>query len=84
MPPKKPKVTRGTASQKQRQHIDSLATAGSPPKVSRRTKKSPSKKKASFESPKVKEITPPVVTETKQAKSSEDEKSSSDDNSTED
>ena len=60
MPPKPTKVTRGSASQKQRQYIDSLATATSPPKV-RKTKKSP-KKQASFKSPEVTKITPQVVT----------------------
>ena len=77
--PKKSKVTRSSASLKQRQVIDSLASATSPPKV-RKTKKS--RKQASLESPEVKGITPQVVTVTKQVKSSEDEKSSSDGNST--
>ena len=81
MPPKKPKViTRSRASQKQRYVIDSLASVTSPPKV-RKAKKS-TEKKASLELPEVKIITPQVVTVTKQAKLSEDEKSSSDDKST--
>ena len=72
MPPKTPKkVTRSSAS-RQQLHIESLGTVGfeSPPKISRRTKKS-TKKKASLESPKDKGIIPQVVTVTKEAKTSE-------------
>ena len=81
MPPKKSKVTkRSRASQKQRQAIDSPAFITSPPKASK-TKKL-IEKQASLESPEVKGITAQVVMATKQAKSSADNKSSSDDNST--
>ena len=77
MPPKKPKITRSTASKKQRQEIDSLASVSSPPK-SIKSKKSP-KKQASLKSPKCKKgIIAQAVLETKQAKSSKDEKSSDD------
>ena len=69
MPPKK--VTRSSASKKQRQEI-SIASGSSPPKGTR-TKKS-------LQSPAVTGITPKVVTVTKQAKSSEE--SSNDSNST--
>ena len=72
MPPKNPKVTRSSASRRQQQEINSLASGSSPPKVTR-TKKS-------IESPEVTGITPQVLTATKQAKSSEE--SSSDNNST--
>ena len=82
MPLKTSKVTRSSASKKQRQAIDSLATVTSPPKASK-TKKS-TKKQASFELPEDKGITPQIVTVTKQAKTSEDKNSSSNDNSTED
>ena len=78
MPPKKPKVTRSSASQRQQQEIDSLAFVSSPPKV-RKTKKS-TEEQASLESPEVTGITPQVVTVTKQAKSSEE--SSTNGNST--
>ena len=67
MPSKKTTVTRGSASQKQRAYIESLAQSSSPPKV-RKPKKSD--KSASFELPEVTKTTPPVVTATKQAKSS--------------
>ena len=80
MPPKPTKVTRGSASQKQGQCIDSLATAPSPPKV-RKTKKSP-KKQASFESPEVMKITPQVVTLLKKNQVSSSDESSNDGNST--
>ena len=82
MPPKEPKVTRSSASQKQRQAIHSLASVSSSPKASK-TKKS-TEKQASLESPEVKGVTPQVVTVAKQAKSSEDEKSNTNDNSTRD
>ena len=72
MPPKTLKVTRSSASKKQRQAIDSIASGFSPPKGTR-TKKS-------IKSPEVTGITPQVVTVTKQAKSSEE--SSNDGNST--
>ena len=68
MPPKKSKITRSSASQKQRQVIDSLASITSPPKASK-TKKSP-KKQAPLESPEEKGIIAQVVTDTKKAKSS--------------
>ena len=70
MPPKWSKVTRSSASQKQRQEIHSIATASSPSKTYR-TKKSRNKQ-ASFKSPAVTGITPQVVTVTKQAKSNEE------------
>ena len=66
MLPKKSKVTRSTASQKQRQAIDSLAFITSPPKASK-TKKS-TKKQASLELSEVKGIIAQVVTETKHAR----------------
>ena len=67
MPPKKLKITRSTASKKQRKEIDSLASLSSPPKSSK-SKKSP-KKQASLESPeREKGIIAQAVTETKQAK----------------
>ena len=77
MPPKEPKksVTRSSASQKQRKEILSAATA-SPPTKSQRNKRS-RKKQTSFESPEATKPAPQVVTETKQAKSS----NSSSDNS---
>ena len=74
MPPNTSKVTRSSASKKQRQTIDSLAIGSSPPKGTR-TKKS-------IELPEVTGITHQVVTVTKQAKSSEE--TSNDDNSTRD
>ena len=80
MPPKTSKVTRSSANQKQRQAIDSLATATSPPKVFK-TKKSP-KKQASFESPEVTKITFQAVTLTKKKQASSSEESSNDGNST--
>ena len=79
MPPKPKKVTRGSASQKQRQYIKSLAKATSPPKV-RKPKKSP-EKQALFESPEVAKITPQVVTVPKKKSESSSEESSNDDNS---
>ena len=69
MPPKK--VTRSSASKKQRQEI-SIASGSSPPKGTR--------PKKSLQSPAVTGITPQVVTVTKRAKSGEE--SSSDGNST--
>ena len=68
---KNPKVTRSSASRKQQQEIDSIASGSSPPKV-KRTKKST--KQASLKSPEVTGITSQVVTlpKTKQAKSSKE------------
>ena len=66
MPLKKPKITRSTASKKQRQEIDSLASISSPPKSSK-SKKSP-KKQALLESlERKKEIIAQAVTDIKQA-----------------
>ena len=73
MPLKKLKVTRSTASEKQCQVIDFLASVTSPPKASK-TMKSP-KKKASLKLPEEKGIISQVVTDTKQAKSSSDDNS---------
>ena len=71
MPPKKLKVTRSIASKKQRQVIDSLASVTSPPKSSK-TKKSP-KKQASLELlEREKGIIVQAVTETKQARSKDE------------
>ena len=79
MSPKKLKVTRSAASQKQRQVIDSLASITSPPKASTsKTKKSP-KKQASLELSEVKGIIAQVVTETKQGRS-DDENSTGSEN----
>ena len=78
MPPKKTPVTRGSARQKQRAYIESLAQALSPPKV-RKLKKLD--KSASFESPEVTKTTPPVVTATKQAKLSDSIKTKTSGNS---
>ena len=77
MSPKNPKVTRSSASRRQQQETDSLASGSSPPKF-KRTKKS-TEEQPSLESPEVTGITPQVVTVTKQGKSSEE--SSSDSNS---
>ena len=79
MPPKKTTVTRGSASQKQRAYIESLAKASSPPKI-RKPKKLP-EKPASFELPEVTKNPSQVVTLPKiqQAKTSDE---SSSDNST--
>ena len=66
MPPKPKRVTRGSASKKQRQEIQSLATGSSPPKGTKKL----TEKQASFKSPSAK----------KQAKSSGE--SNSDGNST--
>ena len=60
MPPKKTTVTRGSASQKQRAYIESLAKASSPPKV--RKPKKLSEKPALFESPEVTKNPSQVVT----------------------
>ena len=74
MPPKKSKVTRSTASKKQRQKINSLASVSSPPKSSK-SKKSP-KKQASHELPERKKgIIAQAVTETKQTKSRKEDNS---------
>ena len=80
MPPKSSKVTRSSASQKQRQEIHSLATDFSPPKACK-TKKS-RKQQASFESPVVTKTTPQVVTLPKKKQASSREESSNDGNST--
>ena len=83
MPPKKSKITRSAASQKQRQTIDSLASITSPPKTNKtsKTKKS-QEKQSSLELPEVKGIVAQVLAKKKQKKSREDEKSSSNNNST--
>ena len=80
MPPKSSKVTRSSASQKQRQEIHSIATDSSPPKACK-TKKS-RKQQASFESPVVSKTTPQVVTLQKKKQASSSEDSSNDGNST--
>ena len=82
MPPKKsktpnvPKITRSTASKRQQQEIDSLASVSFPVKSSK-SKRSPpvsKEKQDSIESPEHKQgIIVQVVTETKQTKSSKEE-----------
>ena len=80
MPPKKTTVTRGSASQKQRAYIESLAKASSQPKV--RKPKKPPKKPASFESPEVTTNPSQVVTLPKIQQAKTSDKSSSDGDST--
>ena len=82
MPPKtlKKKVTRSAASKQHIDSHDSLFDIGSP-YDSRKNKRS-RKKQAPPKSPKEKGVIPQVVTVTKEAKTSEDENSSNDDNST--
>ena len=78
MPPKKTMVTRGSASQKQRAYIESLAKESSAPKV-RKPKKSP-EKPASFESPEVTKNPSQAVTlpKSQRAKTSNELNSDSD------